>query len=187
MPIKVNISPRRSIDVEVSVKPEPVSITLELDIRKSLNGDLMIFDHGDIDIVLSGKNQKVTAFPKQTMTEFTYGAQNRLFNHLSKKGIILSESIQGGSYYGAMECSLQVPSDEKHNAAKFALLAIESFVEEERPYFENKEAQIAGFEDEMTNPDKEYSTELGDVPHATEKGSIRPGVRSFGTQYMYTM
>ena len=28
-------------------------VTLELNIRKSLSGDLMIFDHGDIDIVLS--------------------------------------------------------------------------------------------------------------------------------------
>ena len=62
-PIKVTIGPKT---------PPPV-ITLELDIRKSLNGDLMIFDHGDIDIVLSGKDKKITAFPKQMMTDFTYG------------------------------------------------------------------------------------------------------------------
>ena len=61
--------------VKVTIKPKtpPPTITLELDIRKSLSGDLMIFDHGDIDIVLSGKDKKITAFPKQTMTEmFTF-------------------------------------------------------------------------------------------------------------------
>ena len=34
-------------------KPKQNLIRLELNIRKALNGDLMIFDHGDIDIVLS--------------------------------------------------------------------------------------------------------------------------------------
>ena len=54
--------------VKVTIKPKtpPPTVTLELDIRKSLSGDLMIFDHGDIDIVLSGKDKKITAFPKQT-------------------------------------------------------------------------------------------------------------------------
>ena len=36
--------------VKVTIKPKtpPPTVTLELDIRKSLSGDLMIFDHGDI-------------------------------------------------------------------------------------------------------------------------------------------
>ena len=113
--------------VKVTIKPKtpPPTVTLELDIRKSLSGDLMIFDHGDIDIVLSGKDKKITAFPKQTMTDFTYGAQNRLFAHLARKGIVIPESIQGGSYYGAMEAQLQEAADGKPNAAKFARVSIE--------------------------------------------------------------
>ena len=30
-------------------------------------------------------------------------------------------------------------------------------------------------EQEMMNPDDENSTELGEVPHQAEKGSLRPG------------
>ena len=106
MPVTVRIVPIPE-PVKVTIKPKapPPTVTLELDIRKSLSGDLMIFDHGDIDIVLSGRDKKVTAFPKQTMTDFTYGAQNRLFAHLARKGIIMPESIQGASYYGAMAVS----------------------------------------------------------------------------------
>ena len=62
------------------------TVTLEMDIRKSLAGDLMIFDHGDIDIVLSPKKNKVVAFPKETMNDLVYGAQNRLFAFLAQEG-----------------------------------------------------------------------------------------------------
>jgi hypothetical protein len=41
------------------------TVTLEMDVRKSLAGDLMIFDHGDIDIVLSPTKIKWLRFPKR--------------------------------------------------------------------------------------------------------------------------
>jgi len=165
------------------------SIRLELNIRKSLSGDLMIFDHADIDITLSTKNNKITAFPKETMSDLVYGAQNRLFAHLRKKGIIVAESVQGGAYYGVIEALMESPYDDKISAAKFALINISKFIDEERPYFENLEAQVAGFEDEVADPDKKDSTELGEVPQKDEQGSIRPGFmknpESFA--YMYTI
>ena len=45
-------------------------------------------------------------------------------------------------------------------------------------------------DDELIHPDKADSTELGDVPQAAQKGSIRPGyVRDTYSQmgYMYTV
>ena len=190
MPVTVRIVPIPE-PVKVTIKPKtpPPTVTLELNVRKSLSGDLMIFDHGDIDIVLSGKDKKITAFPKQTMTDFTYGAQNRLFAHLARKGIVVPESIQGGSYYGAMEANLQESADGKLNAAKFALVSIEKFIKEEKPYYENVEAEIAGFEDENLDPSKTDSTELGEVPQRDEQGSIRKGyIRDpYTFSYMYTI
>ena len=38
--------------IKVGKKSNQKKVRLELDLRRSLNGDLMIFDHGDIDIVL---------------------------------------------------------------------------------------------------------------------------------------
>jgi len=190
MPVKIKVVPvAQPINIKIKPKGPPPVVTLELDVRKSLNGDLMIFDHGDIDIVLSGKTKKVTAFPKQMQTDFTYGAQNRLFNHLARKGIVIPESIQGASFYGAMEAKLQDPQDQNLNAAKFALVSIEKFIKEEKPYYENIEADVAGFENEMTDPDKTDSTELGEVPQRDEQGSIRPGyIRDpYTFSYMYTI
>ena len=69
MPIKIRIG-----------KPaQEATVRLELDVRKSLNGDLMIFDHADIDIVLSSSKNKIVAFPKDILNDMVYGAQNRLF------------------------------------------------------------------------------------------------------------
>ena len=78
----------------------------------------MIFDHGDIDIVLSATNNKVTAFPKESMNDLVYGAQNRLFAFLHKRGIVVSESIQAGAFCGAMEAMLQKPFKESIESAK---------------------------------------------------------------------
>ena len=87
MSVKINLVPSdEPIQIKVGAaarKPVP-SITLELDIRKSLSGDLMIFDHADIDIVMSSKNNKITTFPKETMNDMVYGAQNRFFTFLRK-------------------------------------------------------------------------------------------------------
>ena len=47
-----------AITIRVGEEANRKLVTLEMDIRKSLNGDLMIFDHGDVDIVLSPTNKK---------------------------------------------------------------------------------------------------------------------------------
>jgi len=164
-------------------------VRLEIDARKSLDGDVMIFDHGDIDIVLSSSKNKVTAFPKETMNDLVYGAQNRLFSYLQKKGLILPESIQSGAFFGAFEATLQQSAKETISAPKLTLINISNFIEEERPYFEQTEAIISMSDDELIHPDKADSTELGEVPQASEKGSIRPGfVRDpYSLNYLYTV
>ena len=84
MPVVIKIGP------EANAK----KVRLEINARQTLNGDVMIFDHGDIDIVLSPSNNKIVAFPKETMSDMVYGAQNRLMTQLFKRGNIVPESIQ---------------------------------------------------------------------------------------------
>ena len=74
-------------------------------------------------------------------------------------------------------------------AAKYALVNISDFIDEGRPYFESTEAIISMSDDEIIHPDKEESTELGEVPQSTEQGSIRPGyIRDpYSLNYLYTI
>tara|TARA_B100001123_G_scaffold98558_3_gene113388 strand:- start:2912 stop:3451 length:540 start_codon:yes stop_codon:yes gene_type:complete len=178
-----------AIKIKIGPGANDAVVRLEMDVRKSVNGDLMIFDHGDVDIVLSTSQNKVFAFPKDTMNDLVYGAQNRLFAHLQKKGLIIPESIQAGSFYGCFEGTLEKPLSEDISASKLALINISEFIDEERPYFESMEAIVAMDDAELVHPDKEDSTELGEVPHHDEQGSIRPGyVRDpYALGYLYTL
>ena len=178
-----------AVVIKVGPKANAKKVRLELDLRHSMNGDLMIFDHGDIDIVLSPAKNKVVVFPKETMTDLVYGAQNRLFAHLRKRGLVIPESIQAGAFYGSIEAMLEESRDEDASSAKMALINISNLIEEERPYFEQTEAIISMSDDELLHPDKADSTELGEVPQEVEQGSIRPGfVRDpYSIGYMYTV
>tara|TARA_R110002012_G_C11586754_1_gene605863 strand:- start:513 stop:1052 length:540 start_codon:yes stop_codon:yes gene_type:complete len=178
-----------AVIIKVGTGANKKKVKLELDLRRSMNGDLMIFDHGDIDIVLSPDKKKVVTFPKETMTDLVYGAQNRLFSHLRRKGLVVPESIQAGSFFGSFEATLEESSDPNSSSAKMALINISNFIDEERPYFEQVEAIVSAEEEHLIEPDNEYSTELGEVPQAAEKGSIRPGyIRDpYSYNYLYTV
>ena len=80
-------------DIGVNVKPTVgVSVTNnnlntfegKLKIRKAINGDIMIFDHNDIDIMILKEQKKVVAFAKEILTDSVYGAETRLFDFLRK-------------------------------------------------------------------------------------------------------
>tara|TARA_R110002074_G_scaffold237444_1_gene409405 strand:- start:99 stop:641 length:543 start_codon:yes stop_codon:yes gene_type:complete len=148
-------------------------VTVNLNIRKTLDGDLMIFDHADIDIIIMKEKQKVVAFAKDVMSEVVYGAQNRLFKFLMKKGMIRVDSVVGGSIYGSLQVDL-LPSQDWNNI-RLAIVNIEKFIDEERPYFEFVEDVEEMQTDRLTDPDAEDSTELGEVPHEETKGTMRPG------------
>ena len=178
-----------AITIRVGNEANKKLVTLEMDIRKSLSGDLMIFDHGDIDIVLSAQQNKVIAFPKEVISDYVYGAQNRLFTFLRKRGVVIPETIQAGSFYGSFEATMETPADEDVSAAKLTLVNISNFITEERPYFESTEAIISMTDDEFIDPDKEDSTELGEVPQVVDQGSLRKGfVRDpYAMNYLYTI
>ena len=40
------------LTIKIGRENQTAVIRLELDMRKSMSGDLLIFDHGDIDIVI---------------------------------------------------------------------------------------------------------------------------------------
>jgi hypothetical protein len=176
-----------AIKVKIGPGADDAVVRLEIDVRKSLNGDLLIFDHGDI--VLSPVKNKIIAFPKETMNDLVYGAQNRLFAHLRKKGLVIPESIQGGSFFGSFEATMESPYSEELSAPKLALINISKFIDEERPYFESTEAIISMADDDYVHPDKEDSTELGEVPQEVEQGSIKKGfIRDpYTLGYLYTL
>ncbi len=167
--VKVNDAPLR---VNIS-DPSRQVYEFKIKLRRALNGDYMIFDHNDIDIMILVEKKKIVAFAKDMMSDIVYGAENRLFNYLRKQGVIAYDSIQGGNVYGSMEgLMLEMKGDKQPETVDYVLYQISEWLNTEKPYYESNEAHDDMMDDHLLNPDDEFSTELGEVPHEEEKGGI---------------
>jgi len=166
--VKVKI--KDSIDVRI-VNPNAQILKFDLNLRRALNGDYLIFDHSDIDIVIMAEKKKIVAFAKDLMSEVVYGAEARLMEHLRKVGIIEYDSIQGGNVYGSLEGKIH--GSQALDEVKMTLFQVSEWMKAEAPYMEVTKGHDEMMDDLMLEPDVENSTELGEVPHEEEKGSIR--------------
>ena len=175
-----------SPDANEGAVPE-TQASIKMVARSANDGSVMIFDHPDIDIILMPEKMKIVTLPKDLMTDDVYETQNHLFKHLTRNGIIEYDSIRGGNVYGSFEAAIPESVHEGTNAIQLALLQISKFIDDERPYFESERAYLESEEERLLDPGPEDSTELGEVPHASTKGSIRPGwIRGpFGIYDMY--
>jgi len=166
--VEVNIKPTVGIKINDSKKTKKE----KLNFKKAINGDIMIFEHKDIDIVILKKEKKVVAFAKDIITDSVYGAESRLFDHLRKNGIVKYDSIQGGNIYGSMEAIMLEPVKEIKNLNSLTLTIIHEWIKTEKPMMDYMEQHDEMMDDALLNPDEEHATELGEVPHEEEKGSI---------------
>lgn len=161
--------------VHVKINPEEIKkaerLIMSLDVRKSLDGSLIVSDHPDIDIVIRPNDMKITAYAKKSMDDSIYATQSRLFNFLFNKGVVAQESIRGGNVYSSLE-GVILPPEQKMPIDEVALFIVGKFIEEEKPSYMYEKAMEKAEEDRLLEPDEEDSTELGEVPHAEKKGSI---------------
>lgn len=166
---------RVGTDAVGQTEPEQSKTTIKIkDVRKSIDGDILFFGHKEIDIALIPRQTKVLAMTKNRKMDLddVYAAQKRLFQFLRKKGVIHPETIQGSNIYGAMEAEYPAESVNGASPEQLVFLALVKFMETEQEHMEWLEAREKQVEDWLTNPDEEDSTELGEVPHAEEKGTI---------------
>ena len=168
-------------DVSVKITPPPVGVNInnphekkiqfELNVRNSLNGDILVFDHKDIDIVLMVEKRKLVAFPKDLMSEVVYGAESRLMEWMRRNGIIEYDSIQGGNVYGSLEGKIHESTER--DIVKSTIYQLSEWIKSESPTSKMIKGHDDMIQDELLVPDAKMSTELGEVPHEEEKGSIR--------------
>ena len=186
MPLNVTVGTpeveERTPDLVVTLKgEEKKTLDLQLRLRSALNGDLMILDHKDIDIIIQPKNNKVVTFAKDILSDVVYGAESRLLEYLRSRGIIEYDSIQGGNVYGSLEG--QIMNSETHDPIKATLINISEWMKTEQPYMKAVTAYEQMEDDALIDPDNAESTDLGQVDQAEKKGSIDPS--TIFAPYMY--
>lgn len=161
--------------------------TVSLKARRTLDGNILILDHEDIDIVFISEKGKCVLFPKNEMSDRVYDAQNRVFKHLATKGIINRGSIKGANVFGALEAELleeKIPGIKREQAF---LYSIHEYLEAEKKFFRTADKFKDDHLDSLLRPSPEDSTELGDVPQSDRKGSMHKQIGPYGFEYNYSL
>jgi hypothetical protein len=161
------------ITIKVGRKKEEV--TLHLEARRTLDGNILIYDHDDMDIALLLKEKKILTFPKEKASEALYDSQNRLFEFLRQKGLVVLDSIRGGNIFGSIEAMIAESQDKDYDTLSYVLYGISEFITQEKPYMDYIKDYEQMMDDYLTEPTDRDSTELGEVPQVAQKGTIRPG------------
>ncbi len=171
-----------TISVDIEKNPE-----ISLKARRTLNGNILIFDHEDVDIVISTENNKCVVFPKDQMNDKVYDAQDRMFKYLAKRGIVDHSSIRGGNVHGSMEAAVlesKIPGIDNIQAV---LYSISEYLKIEKPFFKNSNQLDDERLDYLLDPGPQDSTELGDVPQHPKKGSHGFTRGPYGFMYNYSL
>ena len=84
----INIKIGKAEDApQASEEPKAPPITMSLDIRKTMDGNLIISDHNDVDVVIMPQKKKIVAFPKEIQNYLVYYTQDRLFRYLRRRAL----------------------------------------------------------------------------------------------------
>ena len=181
--IKIKVEEQESGDIKISVKePEPEEIkvvvksvpheTIELDVRKTLDNNYIIYDHPLFDIVINPDKKRITTFIKRYLKTDPYPHQDVFFDYLLRKGVILPDSIKGGNVFGSLEATY--PANKKINVLKGILLSIYFYLIKELPRLRAALDYDLEVNDSLTDPSEEDSTEYGEVPQKKRKGTMDP-------------
>tara|TARA_Y100000310_G_scaffold338935_2_gene430039 strand:- start:2957 stop:3529 length:573 start_codon:yes stop_codon:yes gene_type:complete len=179
MPITITVkddeeaTPEHPPPEQLPKKKNP-SLKMNLDLRKAVDGSLMVFDHPDLDIVIVPSTNKVVTFPKESYNDGVYVAQSRLFKHLLKAGIVTPGTVQGGNVHGALGGTILAPENSEFPIIDLVVLSVGKFIEKEKPDYLFADAYEKEVEDMYIEPTDEDSTPLGKVPQSVKKGTIQP-------------
>lgn len=154
-------------------------ISIELQVIETLDGNYLVSDHIDFDLLINPKERKIVLYQKdQTESEYVFDSQMRLVQFMQARGIVDRDSVQGGSLYNTLEMTYP-ESHEGYNSFAIVLKTVEKFMDSEREYFEG--ARIAkSYPEEVADAEDAETTEYSDERQKETKGSLNNNVSNDG-------
>lgn len=140
-----------------------------LNVRKTMEGNIIVRDHREVDIVISPTSKKIILLPKKTMNEDLYPIQKRFFQHLRENGATILGSEATGFIYNSYE-AMYVES-QQYDSVAVLLKFIHEFIQDEKTEQLRLRQLKNDIENELLSPTDEKSTEYGEIPHKDLDGS----------------
>tara|TARA_R110000824_G_scaffold285090_3_gene473299 strand:+ start:9630 stop:10151 length:522 start_codon:yes stop_codon:yes gene_type:complete len=170
--------------IKIVIKEKPEVEKILLNAKKTLDGNIIVSDHPEIDLLILPKKSKIVALPKDQLDDEVYDTQKRLYKFLNKKGVIGYDSVQSGSLFMSMEAT--IAKTEKGDSLQYLLYAIAQFVEEELPFYRDQKEFEMDQEQSMLNPEVDEYTDFDPAKyHGEKKGSLPPRIQSYGINTIY--
>lgn len=158
--------------IKVTIKDKNTGLQKEVQISKTLSGDFLMREHPELDIVIMPSKFKILALPKHEQSDHVYDHQERLFNYMVKKGVVLPESITSGNVYGSLQGIYPQQSPGGEDVVQVVVYNLANFIEDEMPIVDKEKEYEDRMEKALLEPETKDSTELGEVPQEPFKGSI---------------
>lgn len=159
--------------IKITLKTGKVIEKILLKAKKTIDGNIIVSDHPEIDIIVLTKKSKVVMMPKDELDDEIYDTQKRLYKHLSKKGVIDMNSFQAGDLFMSMEAA--IPESTDGDKIQYVLYTLAEFIEDELPFYEDQKEYEKQVEDNLLEPEPDEYSEFDPNRHAEEKGSMHRG------------
>ncbi len=173
------------LELNITIDSTPIEKVL-LNARRTIDGNIIVRDHPEIDIFIMNKTGKIVAMPKEQMDDEVYDAQDRLFKHLVQRGVINYDTIQTGNLFMTMEA--KIPEAESGDKIQFVLYAVSLFIDEELPFYANMEEFEDEMEKQLLEPEVDEFTEFdAEKYHDETKGTLPPRFANWGISNIYRL
>jgi hypothetical protein len=184
----VEVTPEGTTEIVATVghmTPERQAIALqhrvpmEMNIRKTMGGDLIIRDHKNIYIVVKPSEKLIVTFPRELDNELSRRSQSDFFKTMVARGLIAAEDIEGGNGYGTVQARYPESAVATQDTLQMVLFGIFNWLSDVRPQQELVKQYNAKMTDRRTNPDPAQSTDPEEISRMETELGLDNTIRSF--------
>ncbi len=158
--------------IKININDKETGAQKDIQISRTLSGDYMLKEHPELDIIVMPQKSKILVLAKEDQSDRTYITQEKLFDYMIKKGVVLPETVIAGNVYGSLQGNFVPEPPGGENPVQVVIYNLATFIEQERPMIIRDKEIEKNWEKSLLKPDTEDSTELGEVPAEEFKGSI---------------
>lgn len=156
MPITIKIGDA------VKEESKPVQASIALQVKKTLDGNLLINDHEYLDILISPKENKIVTMPKPNVEKDVYDYQKDLMYDLFKGGVTDAAAPRGGAVFGMVETAY--PAEGDVDTLQAVLFRISEYLKRIQNSEQVAQEYDENIEDRFTDPNAQDSTKYGEIP-----------------------
>lgn len=143
-------------------EPKPIQASIALQIKKTLDGNLIINDHKYLDIIISPAEGKIVTIPKPNIERDVYDYQKDYMNDLFKGGVTAAIAPRGGPVFGMVETTYPIEADI--DPLQAVLYRTSEYLKQIADSEQVAEEYDENIEDRFTDPNAKDSTAYGEIP-----------------------